>query len=354
MGIKTHSLLENGSKLPLVVEPDESSQDSLTELKDWLKAQNGSLDKTITENGAILFKNFHIQGPQEFEDIALLIDPDLKNNYLGTSPRNAVTKYVFSASELPGYYPIMQHCEMSFLEGAPRKLFFFCNIEPEDGTGQTPICDFRKVYKDLDPKIREEFETKGVRYIRNYSPPDHQSRFNLWQLKGWDAMFQTKDEKKAEEIAKEHKLEVTWKGKGHLMLTNSKDAVINHPITGEKVWFNHLQVFHRDAAKIEYGHIAGYQKSLRSGMYKNVVGFMSFLKDLTTKDGDEPMHVRFGDDTEIPTSYVRHVEEIIWKNLVIFPWRKGDMIAIDNFSTSHGRLPYKGPREILVCWSSDN
>jgi hypothetical protein len=37
---------------------------------------------------------------------------------------------------------------------------------------------------------------------------------------------------------------------------------------------------------------------------------------------------------------------------VIFPWRKNDVLAIDNFSTSHGRLPYEGPREILVCWSA--
>jgi hypothetical protein len=46
------------------------------------------------------------------------------------------------------------------------------------------------------------------------------------------------------------------------------------------------------------------------------------------------------------------VEEVIWKNLVIFPWKKNDVLAIDNFSTSHGRLPFEGKRNILVSWSA--
>ena len=28
------------------------------------------------------------------------------------------------------------------------------------------------MYRDLDPKIREEFERKGVKHIRNYASPD--------------------------------------------------------------------------------------------------------------------------------------------------------------------------------------
>ena len=31
-----------------------------------------------------------------------------------------------------------------------------------------------------------------------------------------------------------------------------------------------------------------------------------------------------------------------------FPWRKGDILLVDNFLVSHGRDPFKGPRRILV------
>ncbi|EMN01662.1 hypothetical protein LEP1GSC035_0219 [Leptospira noguchii str. 2007001578] len=61
--------------------------------------------------------------PQDFEEVILNVDSNLKNNYLGTSPRNQVTKYTFTATELPPAYPIMQHAEMSFLDSPPKKLF---------------------------------------------------------------------------------------------------------------------------------------------------------------------------------------------------------------------------------------
>jgi alpha-ketoglutarate-dependent taurine dioxygenase len=76
------------------------------------------------------------------------------------------------------------------------------------------------------------------------------------------------------------------------------------------------------------------------------------VKKSTQKAIDQPMNVLFGDGTEIPDSYVQHIEDLIWKHLVVFPWKKNDVLAIDNFSTSHGRLPYEGPREILVCWTA--
>ena len=29
----------------------------------------------------------------------------------------------------------------------------------------------------------------------------------------------------------------------------------------------------------------------------------------------------------------------------------GDVVAIDNFAVSHGRLPYRGPRNVAVAWA---
>ena len=34
----------------------------------------------------------------------------------------------------------------------------------------------------------------------------------------------------------------TWKKNGGLRLVNKRDAFENHPVTGDRVWFNHLQV----------------------------------------------------------------------------------------------------------------
>lgn len=71
-------------------------------------------------------------------------------------------QYVFSASELPGYFPIPQHLEMSFLPAPPRSLFFCCLVAPTSAGGETCLCDFEKVYNQLDPAVRQRFEEKGV------------------------------------------------------------------------------------------------------------------------------------------------------------------------------------------------
>lgn len=347
------STLNPNQPLPLLIQPAEGAPKDHASLKNWLQENKDFISQKIVEHGAILFRGFEVDGPEQFENVAQGVDPELKNNYLGTSPRNAVSKYVFSASELPPYYPIMQHCEMSFLPNPPRKLFFYCHIEPAEG-GETPIVDFRKVYKDMGPKIRDEFERKGIKNIRNYNGPSAKAKFDLWKLKRWDEMFLTTDKKTVEAECAKNGLEYHWKDDDKLVLINDQEAIAKHPVTGEKVWFNHLQVFHEAAAAIEYGHIARHQKNLRAQGFSLFTSAMSGIKKLTTKEGEQAMNCTFRDGTPIPANYVKHVEDIIWKNMVIFPWRKGDVLAIDNFSTSHGRLPYNSPREIQVCWAADN
>ena len=70
---------------------------------------------------------------------------------------------MFSASELPSFFPIAQHLEMAFLPAPPRKLFFCCLEAPTSAGGETCLADFRKVYEQMDPGIRQTFEEKGVR-----------------------------------------------------------------------------------------------------------------------------------------------------------------------------------------------
>src|SRR5258708_1275956 len=114
--MKTGPMGENA--IPLLVTPQNDR--SASALAEYIAAERSALE----QHGAVLFRGFDIDGPEHFEQVARAIDEALKNDYLGTSPRDALTKYVFSASELPAYYPIPQHCEMSFLPAPPRRLMF--------------------------------------------------------------------------------------------------------------------------------------------------------------------------------------------------------------------------------------
>lgn len=339
----------NSEKPPLVV---ESTGENISELMEHITTNN-RYQKEILSKGAVLFRGFPIHTPAEFEKIAATIDADLKNDYLGTSPRNQVpgTNFVFTASELPPFYPIMQHCEMSFLQHPPRKLFFYCHVEPKLG-GETPLCDFRKVYEQLDKKILSDFETKGVITVRNYSAINHKPFLNLFELKKWNEMFLTNDKKVVEQKCIENGIEYEWHSNDRLKLLNRTEAVKAHPITGEKAWFNHAQVFHLSASAYEYQHIHAYQKRLETFFYKLFSAFAVQAKKLTAAADAQSMNMFFGDGSAIPDNYIKHIEEVIWGNLSIFKWQKGDVLAIDNYSTSHGRLPFKGEREILVSWSA--
>ncbi|HLP21065.1 MAG TPA: TauD/TfdA family dioxygenase [Chitinophagales bacterium] len=342
----------NDQQLPLIIEPNGNGN-SKQELLKWLAANKASMDEKFIRHGAVLFRGFEINNPNDFEDLAVVVDPKLEHSYYGTSPRNMVkgTKYIFTASELPGYYPIMQHCEMSYVKNPPVNIFFYCHVEPEYG-GESPICNFRKVYADLDPKIRAEFDKKGVITVRNYSGLDGGSKFNLFELKKWNEIFNTTDKAEVEKQCREQEIEFEWMPGGNLRLLHRTPAAINHPVTKEKVWFNHLQVFHPHGADVEYSYIHQHQQRGKTFFWKVFLSLMVKLKSVTTKPIDQSMNVLFGDGTPIPDSYVEHLEEVIWKNLVILPWKQNDVIAVDNFSTAHGRLPYEGKREILVCWST--
>ena len=338
------------SNQPLVF---ESTGENFSDLLKHISANNSDVNAKFLEHGALLLRGFPIDTPAQFEQVAKAIDSELKNDYLGTSPRDKVagTNFVFTASELPPFYPIMQHCEMSFLPHPPKKLFFYCHIEPQYG-GETPICDFRKVYEQLDKDIRNEFETKGVTTVRNYSGLNSGSSFNLFELKKWNQMFLTDDKKVVEKKCAENGIEFEWKENDSLRLINRTPAVIAHPQTGRKTWFNHTQVFHISASAFEYEHIHNRQKRLKTLFYSFFTASIIPFKKLFNSPDEQSMNMKFGDGTVIPDAYVKHIEEVIWKNMVIFKWKKGDVLALDNFSTSHGRLPYEGPREILVSWSA--
>jgi alpha-ketoglutarate-dependent taurine dioxygenase len=336
--------------LPLLCEPESDAERDGKRLAETIASRRVELEKALTERGALLFRGFSPIGPAEFERAARALAPDLKKDYLGTSPRDALTEYVFSASELPGYFPIPQHLEMSFVKDPPRRLFFGC-LRPNQGPGgETPLVDFRRVARDLDPGVRAKFERLGVRNVRNYAGPSGGSRFDLWKLKRWDEMFGTTDRGAVEAKCRENGFEWRWREPDRLQLVNVQPALRAHPETGEPVWFNHAQVFHLGAAPGEYRRIARRLGPRWLGLWAFSAALVAAKRAFVRPD-DQAMDSTYGDGSPISDAEMEAVREAIWKNLVAFPWKQGDVLAIDNRSVSHGRMPYSGPRAIAVCWA---
>jgi alpha-ketoglutarate-dependent taurine dioxygenase len=345
--LRCTTLPEAKHGLPLLAEPEGAL--NAAALAAWLAAERDWSKQKLVDHGAILFRGFDVDSPAAFESLARAVDPELKNEYLGTSPRDALTDYVFSASELPGYYPIPQHCEMTFTKIPPRRIFFWCQVEPKSPGGETPLVDFRRVLADLDVEVRARFERRGLRIIRNYAGPAKQKR-DLLQLKRWHEMFSTTDRDAVTARARAEGFEPHWYGDDRLALISEHDVVRAHPETGQKVWFNHAQVFHLSTGPSELGRIFRHRPGLRP------LGFWALAWALTRAKRGVPadkqaLHCTYRDGTEIELADLEHVRDTIWKNLVVVPWRKGDVVAIDNNAIGHGRLPYRGPRRVAVCWA---
>lgn len=332
--------------LPLTVAAMDDT--SVTHLCDWLVQSAAAVRAALNKHGAIRFRGFDVDSAAAFERVARAISPDLKNDYLGTSPRDAVTQYVFHASELPGFYPIPQHCEMSFCAHPPRWLFFSA-MTPSAEAGETPLCDFRKVWRELDPAVRKRFVDRGLKNVRNYAAPGAPAGDQM-QLKSWDEMFQSRDKSVVEAKCREEGFEAEWKADGGLRLWSDSSVSRQHPETGETAWYNHLTTFHVSTPAGEYKRISNFRPTEQN---KN---FYALAQSLETQmrsksPEDRSMHTLYADGSEIPDADIEHVRDVVWNNMQINAWQKGDVVAIDNASVSHGRLPYEGPREILVCWS---
>ena len=127
----------------------------------------------------------------------------------------------------------------------PRQLYFGCLKEASSGGGETSLCDFRKVYQEMDPVIRQKFEDKRVLYNRTHPKTGEKWTFDVGSMLSWRQMFGTSDMQEVEAISKEEDgAPVQWIGPKNDTFFQSwqDDAVQLHPVTKEKVWFNHAQV----------------------------------------------------------------------------------------------------------------
>ena len=61
-------------------------------------------------------------------------------------------------------------------------------------------------------------------------------------MKGWEAVFGTKDREEVERELQADNTEHSWGDDDMLRIVNRVPAVEKHPQSGVKVWFNHLMV----------------------------------------------------------------------------------------------------------------
>jgi alpha-ketoglutarate-dependent taurine dioxygenase len=304
--------LAPGDTFPIVVQPAQPG----VSLEAWAREHRAFVDRVLARHGAVLFRGFGVASVPEFEAIARGFCPDLYGEY-NDLPKEPSGETIYGTTPYPSNKTILFHNESSHLHRWPMKQMFFC-IQPSTTGGETPIYDGREVLRLLPPAIVDELERKGLCYVRNFSEGIDVS---------WQQFFHTTDRAEVEAYCAKAGMTCEWLGPSRLRVRRVCKAVVRHPKTGERIFFNQVQLHHVSC--------------LEPAVRKSLLALFS--------QEDLPRTVTFGDGSPIPDATMKEIERVLWQASRSFPWEKGDVLLLDNMLVAHARKPYTGPRKIVVA-----
>lgn len=307
---------EAGGPLPLLLRPAVEGVD----LSAWAREHRERLEEQLDRAGGLLFRGFGLKSAAELGALVAALTPGALPYVERSSPRSQVEGNVYTSTDHPPEYSIFLHNEQSYNLVFPRHIFFCCARAAEQG-GATPIADSRRVYRRLDPALRERFERQGYLYTRCFG-----GRFGL----SWQEAFQTSDRSEVERYCRDHGIEFEWRDGDRLRTRQLRRVTARHPRTGELSWFNHVTFFH-------------------------VTTLEPAVRDLLLASLDEeelPNNTWYGDGATIEPEVLAALRGAYEAELIRFPWQEGDVLWLDNLITAHGRDPFVGPRAILTAMAS--
>jgi alpha-ketoglutarate-dependent taurine dioxygenase len=304
--------LASGTDLPLLVLPNLEDLD----LVSWAGANRPWIQSLLLRHGGLLFRDFRISSPSEFEKFVIAVSGDPLAYKEQTSPRSRVHGNIYTSTEYPPEHVIFLHNENSYSSTWPLKIMFFCVISPQEG-GETPIADVRRVFARIPEPIRDRFAQRGWMLVRNFG-----TGYGL----PWQRAFQTEDSEEVNRHCAANGIQTEWLSGDRLRIRQRRLAVRKHPLTGEDVWFNHATFF----------HISTLAPEIRAGLQTELA------------EEDLPYNTYYGDGSAIEPEVLDTLREAYQQQTIKFSWQQHDLLLLDNMLVAHGRSSFHGPRKIVV------
>ncbi|MFF2146446.1 amino acid adenylation domain-containing protein [Kitasatospora sp. NPDC058190] len=282
----------------------------------WAAEHRARLHATVAEHGALLVRGLGLRDAGTVGRVGRVLLNEVMTEREGFATRQVLADGVHSSSEWPTDQPMCMHHELSYAREVPGTLLFACLTAPASG-GVTGVADSADVLEALPAELVERFERRGWQLERNYTETVGVTLAEA---------FGTGDREAVRAYCAERNIECRWQPNGDLRTRQRAAAVLTHPGTGRRGWFNQIAFLNewtldpmiREYLKFEFG------------------------------DDGLPFNTRDGEGFELDEDTVLGINGVYEKHTLREPWRAGDLMIVDNLRMAHSREPFEGDREIAV------
>ena len=282
----------------------------------WAAAHRDALRAVLIEHGCVLVRGLGLRDAAGTGAVFRRLSPGLMTEREAFAARQTYSDGVYSSSKWPPNQPMCMHHELSYRLEFPGLMLFACLSAPTTG-GATGVADAAAVLDALPGDLVERLEREGWMLVRNYNDEIGASAA---------AGFGTGDRGAIESYCRTNAIEFEWQPDGGLRTWQRRSAVVRHPVTGRRCWFNQIAFLNEWTLDPEV---------------------REFLVDTYGAEG-LPFTTRFGGGEPVGEDVVQLVNEVYQAKTMREPWQAGDLMLVDNIRCAHSREPFTGPREVLV------
>jgi alpha-ketoglutarate-dependent taurine dioxygenase len=283
----------------------------------WAAEHREALRAVVIEHGSVLVRGIGLRDAAEVGAVFRRLATGLMTEREAFASRRTYSAGVYSSSTWPQNQLMCMHHELSYTLAFPGLMLFACLRAPTHG-GATTVADSPTVLDALPAELIERFEREGWLLTRSYNDEIGAS---------FAEAFGTEDRSAVESYCRANAIEFEWQPDGGLRTRQRRSAVVRHPVTGQRCWFNQIAFLNEWTLAPEV---------------------REYLVDVYGADG-LPFNTRFGNGDPIGEDVVQLLNQVYGANTVREPWQAGDLMLVDNVRTAHSREPFEGPREVLVA-----
>ena len=283
----------------------------------WAAAHRDALRAVVAEHGCVMVRGLRLCDAPATGGVFAQLAASRMTEKESFAPRHRYPDGLYSASRWPAGQQMCMHHELSYALEFPGLMMFACLAAPASG-GATGVADASAVLDALPAGLVTRFEREGWLLTRNYNEDIGASVAEA---------FGTADRGAVERYCRANAIEFGWQPGGGLRTRQHRSAVIRHPVTGRRCWFNQVAFLNERTIDPEV---------------------REYLVDVYGADG-LPFNTFYGNGDPVGDQVVRVINETYEAATAREPWQAGDVLLIDNIRTAHSRDSFEGTREVLAA-----